>query len=513
MIPTTSPNTAPTQSPPRRWAGLAVLASSLLVVVMDMTILNVAIPALSADLRPSSLELLWIVDIYSLIIAGLLVTVASLGDRWGRHRMLIAGYSVFGLASTLVLFVDSATGLIAVRALLGLGGAAIMPSTLSMIRGLFPNPRERATALGIWGGTAAVGSALGPIVGGVLLEHFSWHSAFLVNVPIMMAAVVGAVILLPPSRSSRPAPLDPVATVLSMVGMVALVYAIKELGKDGLATAPALLLSVGLVALAAFVRRCLTRPEPMLEIRLFKGRGFTAGVTAAFVTSLAMAAVLLLGAQWLLLVRGFSPVEAGLAMLPAAIGGAIGSPIAPTVASRIGARAVLSGGLALGGIGFLMLFIAPEPLTYSWVAAAFVFVGVAMSSLAVGSAVIMAGAPADKAGSAAAIEETSYEVGAALGVAILGSLGAALYRGHLDPAALAGLPAGTVSDIRESLGGALEVAGGLGNAGDAVTVTAQSAFTSSLTGVGLAGGVVMLVAAVGVWILTPRDLDLSGAHD
>lgn len=504
----------PTQtSAARRWAGLAVLCLSLFVVLMDMTILNVAIPALSADLRPSSVELLWIVDIYSLVIAGLLVTVAALGDRWGRRKMLITGYTLFGSASALVLIVDSSVELIAARVLLGIGGAAIMPSTLSMIRGLFPNPRERATALGIWGATAAVGSAIGPIVGGVLLEHFSWHSAFLVNVPIMVVAIIGAVVLLPSSRSARPAPLDPLATALSMVGMVALVYAIKQLGEHGVAPTGVLILAVGLVALTWFVRRCLSRPEPLLEVRLFGNRGFTAGVTGALTTSLAIAAVMLLGAQWLQLVEGFSPLEAGVALLPAAAGGAIGSPLAPGLAARIGARPVLSGGLAIGALGFLVLGVAPEPLGYGWLAVSFTLIGISTASLAVGSAVIMTAAPVDKSGSAAAIEETSFEVGAALGVAMLGSLAAALYRNHLDPTALASLPAKAAGAAQESLSGALEVGASAGPSGAELVHTAQAAFTSSLSGVGLAGAVLMLVAAVVVWRLTPADLSIDGAHD
>lgn len=508
-----APNRMPTHAHPRRWAGLAVLTSSLLVVVMDMTILNVAVPALAADLKPTSVQLLWIVDVYSLIIAGLLVTVSALGDRWGRRRMLLTGYSLFAVASSLVLVADSAAELIVIRSLLGLGGAAIMPSTLSMIRGLFPDSRERATALGIWGGTAAVGTALGPIVGGLLLEHFSWHSAFLVNVPIMIVAVIGTLILLPSSRSARPAPLDPLGTALSMVGMVALVYAVKHLGTDGFTTTAVLASILAGVTLTWFVRRCLRRPEPILAVRLFRGGGFTAGVIGALTTSIALVGVLLLGAQWLQQVEGFSPVEAGFALLPAALGGAIGSPLAPGVAARVGARAVLSGGLAIGGVGFLLLFVAPQPLTYPWAGASFLLIGLAMASLAVGSAAIMAGAPADEAGSAAAIEETSYEVGGALGVAVLGSLGAALYRSGLSADQLAALPADAAATARESLGGALAVAERLGGTGAGLADTARVSFASSLAGVGLAGGALMLVAAVVVYVITPRGLDVTAGHD
>ncbi|ADB35209.1 major facilitator superfamily MFS_1 [Kribbella flavida DSM 17836] len=482
----------------RRWAGLAVLSASLLLVVMDMTILNLALPAMAEDLRPSSVELLWIVDIYSLVLAGLLVTASSLGDRLGRRRMLITGFVIFGAASLGVLLADSPATVIAVRVLLGVGGAMIMPSTLSLIRALFPDARERATALGIWGATAAVGGALGPIVGGALLQNFSWHSAFLVNVPVMAAAVVAAFLLLPESRSERPGRLDPVATVLSIAGMVGLVYAIKQLGKHGV-TAEVLLVGVlGAALLFAFVRRCLRAPEPMLEIRLFRGRGFTAGVLTALITSFAMVAALLLISQWLQLVQGWSALASGVALLPMAAGGLIGSPLAPALAQRIGARTVLVGGLAVGALGFLLLFVLPQPLTYAGIAASLTLIGIGTAPLAVASAVIMAGAPVDQAGSAAAIEESSYEIGAALGITILGSLAAAIYR--------AGLPGDAPTQARESLAGALTL-------GDpTLATTAQTAFTNSLTWFGLAGGLLLLAVAALVLHLTPRTLDLTATH-
>lgn len=488
----------------RRWAGLAVLAASLLVVVMDMTILNLALPEIAADLRPTSVQLLWMVDVYALVLAGLLVTASALGDRWGRQRMLVAGFTVFGAGSLGVLLADSPADVIAVRALLGVGGAMIMPSTLSLVRALFTDPRERATALGIWGATAAVGAALGPIVGGALLEAFSWHSAFLFNVPVMLVAIVAAVVLLPESRSARPGRLDAAATVLSILGMVALVFAVKHVGEDGVDLTGVLagLLAVG--ALTAFVRRCLATPDPMLEIRLFGDRAFTAGVLTALCTSIALVASLLLLSQWLQLVQGWSPLQSGVALLPMAVGGMLGSPLAPAVAERIGARTVLAGGLAIGAAGFLLIFVLPEPLPYLGVAAALSLVGISTASLAVASAVIMAGAPVDQAGSAAAIEESSYELGGVLGVAVLGSLAAAIYR--------AGLDEGAGQAARESLAGALQVAGSLGPAGAAAADRATAAFTESLGWFGLAGGVVMLVAAAVVWWLTPHDLDLSAGH-
>ncbi|MCD4526290.1 MFS transporter [Nocardioides sp. cx-173] len=453
----------------RRWAGLAVLSASLLVVVMDMTVLNLALPDMSADLRPGPVELLWIVDVYPLVLAGLLVAAGSLGDRWGRRRMLVGGFTVFGLASLVVLVADTAGEVIAVRALLGVGGAMIMPSTLSLIRTLFSDPRERATALGVWGSVAAVGSALGPIVGGALLERFSWHSAFLFNVPVMVVAVVAALVLLPESRSARPGRLDVATLVLSMLGMVALVHAIKQLGKDGPDTEAVVATVVAVVALTLFVRRCLAAAEPMLELRLFRGRAFSAGMLTALVSSFAMAGLLLLVAQWLQLSQAYEPFDAGVALLPMAAGGILAGPFAPALAARIGARTVLAGGLVVGSAGLLLLAVLPQPLAYPGVAVALSLVGLGLASLAVASAVIMAGAPLDQAGSAAVLEESSYEIGAVLGVAILGSI-----------ATTAGLGAATLSE--------------------------------ALARVGLAGGLAMLAIAGLVALLAPRELDLAAVE-
>ncbi|MEV4838054.1 MFS transporter [Nonomuraea sp. NPDC049486] len=511
----------PEPSTRRRWAGLAVLSASVLIVVMDMTILNVALPAISEALLPGSAELLWIVDVYALVLAGLLVTAGALGDRWGRKRMLLAGFAVFGAASAAVLLAGGSAELIAVRAVLGAGGAMIMPSTLSMIRTLFTDPRERATALGVWAAMAAVGAALGPILGGALLEVFSWQSAFLVNVPIMVVAIVAGLFLLPESRAPRPGAWDATATVLSIVGMGSLVYGIKRVGEYGLGdltgTAAG---AVAVVALGWFTVRCLRRPDPLLELRLFRSRPFTAGVVTALATSIAIAATLLLLAQWMQLVRGYGPLETGARLLPAAVAAAVASPLAPRLAARVGARAVLAGGLAVSGLGFLVLFVAPallgdasgsfaagavasDGLGYGTVAGALALIGAGQGSLAVASAAIMSGAPVAKAGSAAAIEETSYEIGGALGVAILGSVAAAVYRTGLDYRG----PSEEVA--RESLGGALTVAAELGQAGMRLAEQARSAFTEALTLTSGAGGVLMLLAGLGVWLMLPRGLDLS----
>jgi len=484
--------TSPVAGPRRRWAALAVLTASLLVVVMDMTVLNVALPDLIADLRPEAVAQLWIVDAYPVLLAGLLVPASALADRWGRKRMLIGGFAVFGLASLLVLVASNPGQVIALRLTLGIGGAMIMPTTLSLIRALFPDPRERALALAIWATMASVGAAVGPIVGGGLLMLFSWHSAFLVNVPLMLVAVVAGLVLLPESRSRRPGRLDPVAAPLSVVGMIAVVYAIKHLGKDGVDPLTLVVLAAGLAALTGFVHRCRTQPEPMLAVGLFGDRVFRAGVLTALSHSTVVMALLLVASQWLQLVQGWSPLRAGVALLPLAVAGLLGSPFAPALAARIGVRAVLSGGLLVTAPGLAGLFVLPRPIPYAGLAVCLFLVGLGGAALGVGSALIMGRTPADQAGSAAAVEEMSYEIGSVLGVAGLGSLAGVVYR--------AGLPTGADPAATESVAGAL---------GTSVQAAATAAYTDAVAVVGLAGGLVMVVAALVVARSVPRDLQLT----
>jgi DHA2 family multidrug resistance protein-like MFS transporter len=467
-----------------KWASLTVLSVSLLVVVMDLTILTIALPDLAADLRPSAEQQLWIIDVYSLVLAGLLVSMSALGDRWGRKRMLLAGFVVFGAASALVLVARSPAAVVAVRALLGLGGAMIMPTTLSLLRSVFTDPRERATALGVWTAVAALGAAVGPIVGGLLLEHFAWPAAFLVNVPCMAVALVAGWIVLPEARDPDPGRWDLVATVLSIAGMVLLVWAIKHL-----AVLP-FLAAIGL--LGVFVRRCLRRPDPLLDVRLFRSRPFTAGVVAAFGSTAALAAALFLLAQWLQLVLGQSPLTAGVHLLPIAAGGLIASPLAPVLAARIGARPVLAGGLVVGGAGLLLV---PVSTRYAVVAVAMFLVGAGTGALAIASAMIMAGTPPEKAGNAAAAEETAYDLGNVIGVAVLGSIAGLLYGADLDGAA------------GESLGAAIEIAAQTGQ--PALAEHARAAFTTAMADTSLIAGLVMLVVAAVVWGLADKDLDIT----
>jgi DHA2 family multidrug resistance protein-like MFS transporter len=497
----------------QRWAAAGVLSVSLLVIVMDLTILNIAIPDLAEELRPSSNQLLWIVDSYSLVLAGVLVSVSAIGDRWGRKKMLVAGYAVFGAASALVLFADSAEAVIVIRSVLGLGAAMIMPTTLSMLRTVFQDPKERATALALWASVAGIGAAVGPLVGGALLEAFSWRSAFLINVPLMLAALVAALLLLPGARSSRPGAWDFVAAMHSLIGMVALIWSLKHFAKEQSLLVPESwgALAVGVTLLTLFVRRCLASDRPFLDLRLFTRPQFTAGVVAALGAVLALAAAMLLLAQWMQLVEGYSPIEAGVRLVPSALAGAVAAGISPLLASKLGARNVLAGSLALAAAGMVLIYAAPGELHYPTVAVALVMVGAGTGALALGSAMIMSGTPEDRAGNAAAIEEVSYDFGNVLGVAILGSVAALLYRVGLEgDRVLGGLPPELADAAGESVGNAVAIARELGQA--ALAQSAAVEFTHALEVTSLVGGITLLAVAALVFLLTPRGVDVTQQH-
>lgn len=492
----------------RRWAAAAVLSVSLLVITVDLTILNIAIPDLSADLRPSAAQQLWIIDAYSLVLAGLLVSTASLGDRFGRKRMLMLGYAVFGVASLLVLWADSPGQVIALRALLGVGGAMIMPTTLSLLRVIFTDPAERAKALGVWAAVSGIGAAIGPIAGGILLENFSWRAAFLVNVPFMAIVLIAGAIILPESKVPSPGRWDYLGAILSITGMVALVWSIKRFAKDHtLASAPALIaLLIAVIALSLFVYRSLHRPDPLLDVRLFRRRQFSAAILAALGVMFAMAAALLLLAQWMQLVEGYRPIETGVRLLPVAVAATVASIAAPWLARKLNARIVLSGGLALAAIGMILIDVAGE-LTYASMVAPLILVGAGMGSMTIASAMIMSGTPEDKAGNAAALEETSYDLGNVLGVAILGSVAAMLYTANADFGAIPGVDAATAEAAGESLGAAMAIAQQAQL--PELAQHAATGFTQSLQTTGLIGGVILALVAAGVFALTPKGTDIT----
>ncbi|MFM9552933.1 MFS transporter [Streptomyces caniscabiei] len=481
---------------PGRWLALAVLVLAVLLVAVDATVLGLATPYISEDLKPSGTQLLWIGDIYSFVIAGLLVSAGSLGDRIGRKKLLLIGATAFGAISVLNAYATTPEMLIVARALLGVAGATLMPATLALIRNLFHDPRERSLAIGVWGATASAGTAVGPVVGGFLLEHFWWGSVFLINLPVMAVLVLVGVKLLPESRHPSPGPWDIPSVGLSLVGMIGVVYAVKETaahGVDGNALAAGLL---GVAGLFFFVRRQLTLPHPLLDMRLFRHRGFSGAVLADLLTILGLSGLVFFLSQFLQLVQDRRPLEAGLAELPAAIGAVAAGLVAGAAARRFSVRSVVAGGLAAIGLALALLTLVDRSTGYPLIGVALLVVGVGAGfSFTVTADVILSSVPKEQAGSASAVSETAYELGAALGIAVLGSIVTGVYR---DFAA----PAGTPDGAHESLGGAVEAAAGMPpTTAEALLSSARASFVDGLTIAAGAGAAVLLATAVAAWFM------------
>ncbi|WP_210586617.1 MFS transporter [Streptomyces sp. GESEQ-35] len=489
-------NTTEAVKRPGRWLALSVLVLAVLLVAVDATVLGLATPYISEDLKPSGTQLLWIGDVYSFVIAGLLVSMGSLGDRIGRKRILLVGAAAFGAISVLNAYATTPEMMIAARALLGVAGATLMPATLALIRNLFHDPRERSLAVGIWGATASAGTAVGPIVGGFLLEHFWWGSVFLINLPVMAVLVVVGIKMLPESRNPHPGPWDLASVVLSLVGMVAIVYAVKELASHGLTGETVAAGVLGAASLYWFVRRQLTLPTPLLDMRLFRKRGFSGAVLADLLTILGLSGLVFFLSQYLQLVQGRGPFEAGLAELPAAIGAVAAGLIAGRAARRFSVRAVVSGGLAAVGLALAALTVIDQSTGYPLLGAALLVVGIGAGfSFTITADVILSSVPKEQAGAASAVSETAYELGAALGIAVLGSIVTGVYRGFAGPA-------GTPEAAHESLGGAVEAATDLpAQTSEAMLDAARQSFVDGLTIAAGAGAAVLLAAAVAAWFM------------
>ncbi|WP_455358010.1 MFS transporter [Streptomyces sp. SYSU K21746] len=503
---------AETVRSPGRWLALAVLVLAVLLVAVDATVLGLATPFLSEDLKPTGTQLLWIGDVYSFIIAGLLVSMGSLGDRIGRKKLLLTGAVAFGAVSVLNAYATSPEMMILARALLGVAGATLMPSTLALIRNIFHDPKERSLAVGIWGAAASAGAAVGPVVGGFLLEHFWWGSVFLINLPVMAVLVLVGIKLLPESRDPSPGPWDLVSVGLSLVGMVAVVYAIKEAAVHGFRWDIAGAGVVGLAALIWFVRRQLTLPSPLLDVRLFHHRGFSGAVLADLLTILGLSGLVFFLSQFLQLVQGRSPLEAGLIELPAAIGAVGAGLMAGHLARRASVRSTVTGGLTAVGLA-LAACTALRAETGVPALALALFLGGVGAGLAftVTADVILSSVPKEQAGAASAVSETAYELGAALGIAVLGSIVTGVYRGFAVPE---GVPAGAAEAARDSLGGAAETAKELPqDQAAALLSSAQEAFADGFHAAGAVGAAVLFATAIAAWfMLRGQKLEDGIAH-
>ncbi|MFL9682258.1 MFS transporter [Streptomyces sp. KL110A] len=465
-----------------RWAVLVVLCVSLLLVALDATILHVAVPSLTENLRPGATELLWIVDAYPLVCASLLILFGTLGDRIGRRRVLLLGYGIFGLASAVAALATEPWVLIGARALLGVGGAMIMPATLSIIRTVFPDRRERATAIGIWTAVAAIGAAAGPVLGGFLVEHYWWGSVFLINIPLMALILPLARRLLPESRGSAEGPWDVLGALMAAAGVLGCVLGVKRAGAGepllSVLTAGPLL--AGALLLVLFVRRQRRRAHPLIDMRLFSRPAFTTSVGCIVLAMLALVGLELIAIQYLQLVLGLSPLETGLRLLPLTFAAMAAGATGSYTLRRIGPRRMVGWGFLLTAAAVLLLTFMGQHDRPLLLTVGFVLLGFGLqTTLFSAYESMLSEAPPRSAGGAAAIGETSYQLGAGMGIALLGSVMNAAYAPGL--ADVPGVPAAASGAAANSLGEAYQVAERLGGtAGEALHTAARHAFVDGL---------------------------------
>jgi EmrB/QacA subfamily drug resistance transporter len=495
----------------RRWWTLLVLSLSLLVISLDNTILNVALPTIERDLGASASQLQWIVDAYLLVFAGLLLTAGSLGDRFGRRRALFTGLAVFAAGSLLSAIAGSAGMLIASRALMGLGGAFIMPSTLSILTNVFP-ANERGRAIGIWAAVAGLGIAIGPVAGGWLIENASWHWIFLVNLPFTALALIAGTFLVPESKDPKGSPLDPAGAALSVAGLGSLLWAIIEAPSrgwtDGLILAA---FAAAIALLAAFVAWERHTDHPMLDVKLFRNPRFSAASISITLVFFALLGSIFFLTQYLQYVMGYSALEAGVRIAPVALGMVIGGPLSARATERIGTKIVVAFGLATVAAGLGLLSNADVNSGYGLVFAALVVLGLGMSSaMAPATDSIMGSLPLARASVGSAVNDTTRLVGGALGVAVLGSLLSSGYGAHMD-GAVSNLPGPAASAAHDQLGAALQVAGRVGgSSGQLLADTARSAFVSGMhTAAFVAAGVALAGALVAALFLPARAAETS----
>jgi MFS transporter, DHA2 family, multidrug resistance protein len=482
----------------REWIGLAVIALPCLLVTMDLTVLYLAVPELSADLEPSSSQLLWITDIYGFLIAGSLITMGTLGDRIGRRRLLLIGAAAFGVASVVAAFSTSAEMLIAARAVLGVAGATLAPSTLSLIRNMFLDPRQRTFAIGIWAASFSAGAGIGPLLGGVLLEYFWWGSVFLLAVPVMVLLLVLGPVLLPEFRDPGAGRLDVVSAALALAAVLAVIYGLKRIAEDGLGWPPAVSILAGLAIGVMFVRRQRTLADPLIDLRLFRIPAFSASLATNTLTLFVAYGVFLFIAQYLQLVLGLSQLEAGLWTAPSSGGFIAGSMLAPVIVRWVRPAFAMGAGLALAAVGLGMLAQVDGTSGLALLVTGSVVLAVGIAApVTLATDLIVGTAPPERAGSASGISETSSEFGGALGIAVLGSIGTAVYRSQVSDGVPAGVPPEEAEAARDTLGGALAAGDQLGEPlAVELLDAAREAFTQGLQIVAVTSAVVLTVLAV-----------------
>ena len=491
-------STAAPKATRREWIGLAVIAVPCLLYSMDLNVLNLAIPHLTADLEPTSTQLLWIADIYGFLLAGFLITMGTLGDRIGRRRLLMFGAAAFGAASVLAAYSTSAEMLIFSRAVLGVAAATLAPSTLSLIRNMFLDPRERTTAIGIWVGCFSAGGVVGPIVGGILLEHFWWGSVFLVAVPIMVVLLILVPTLLPEYRDPNAGALDITSAVLATATVLTMIFGVKHVAVYGPTILAIGAIVASLVIGTLFVRRQRRLTDPMIDLRLFKRPLFSAALCVNIIGVFSAFGSFLFITQYLQLVLGMGPLEAGLWLLPSGFVFIAGSIVAPMIVRRLRPGTVLTCGFLIAALGYAVLTLVSATGDLWVVMLGFMLFCSGLAPMGtLTTDLVMSDVPPERAGAASGISETSFEFGAALGVAVLGSIVSAVYRGHMSALALPGLPPAVIETARETLGAAIAVAETLEReAHDVVVSAARDAYTRSLHAASFVSAILGVAAAL-----------------
>ena len=480
----------------RGWLALAVLMLPVLLVSVDNTVLSFALPVISETLHPSAAAQLWIIDAYPVVLAGLLVAMGNLGDRIGRRRLLLIGAAGFGALSVVAAFSPSAEALIACRAALGFFGAMLMPSTLSLLRSIFAGRRQRRLAIAIWSAGFAAGAALGPIVGGILLEHFWWGSAFLIAVPVLIPLLILGRLLIPESKDPNPGRLDLVSIALSMVMLVPLVFAIKSVATEGATWADLVLVALSAVAGYAFARRQLNAVNPMLDMRLFTVGAFSGAVLVNLLSVVSLVGFLFFASQHLQLVLALRPMDAALALVPGLVVMVVAGLAVVPLVRRVRPSFVVAGGLVLSAIAYAIVMLTGQSATAPTLAIAFAVLATGIGAAeTISNDLIISAVPEHKAGAASAVSETAYELGAVLGTAVLGSILAASYRASLVlPAGLTTEQAATAS---ETLGGAVSVSTGIPTTlGMLLLESARNAFDSGVVVTSAIGAALMVAATV-----------------
>ncbi len=495
----------------REWAGLGVLTLAVVLLAVDGTVLALAVPSLSADLAPTATQLLWIGDIYSFALAGLLITMGNVADRVGRKHLLLIGSVGFGLSSIFAAMATTPEMLIAARAVLGISGATLMPSTLSIVRSMFAKPAQRTRAIAIWSAGATGGAAAGPLIGGALLESFEWGAVFLINVPVVVVIVIAGAILLPESRNPSRASIDVLSAVLSIAAIVPIVYGVKHAIGDGFDATVVVALVVGVASAAVFVRRQRRLVTPLIDLDLFRVPAFSGAVIANTLSVFAFSGLLFFFSQYLQLVRGFSPFVAGLAELPSTIASIAVIAVIGVILRKLGAGRAIGGGLAVAGVGFAVLAAAEGLDGYLAMAVGLAIIGLGVGvSMTLSTDAIVGAAPRERAGAAASISETGYELGVALGIAVLGSLQMLIYRATLTVPA--GLPAGHADALRDSLANGSALLDPTDAVAGRALEAAQHSFTTGMQVTSVVAALVLFAAAVIAWRVIPSTRGRAEIH-